>query len=571
MRSLLLFLYLCLVRSEGVGASDPSLPFMEYLDENHLVCLKWGFDDVQGTITFKFVVNTTGWVGFGFSPNGGMQGADIVMGGLGSSGSYFKDYYATGNAMPVEDTEQSYTLLSLNESDGQTSMSFQRAIVSCDQQDFQITAQPIKLIYAYGTTDVISYHGARRGTKEVNLLNYMARTTLPNTNFLSVTVENITVPTTHTYYHCKVMNFPWLTTKQHIIVVEPVIENVDIVHHMLLYRCPSFVTQPYNSQCYQGNMGDACFGVVATWGVGGGVMDLPENVGIPVGGDDSDTFYRLEIHYNNPNNVSGRTDSSGLRLYYTAQLRQYDVGILMTGVVPGMNINYKIPPKANQFRSYGVCNTSLFSEFLNPMPDLKVFSVLMHTHLAGRKVRVGHYTSNGTQIDFLGLDENYHFDLQQMTNMGVIKTIKQGDEILVECTYSTASRTGVTKMGLGTTDEMCLVFLYYYPAINVTTCQSHPNTRHPSMNTSDQIFGGTTTPDQDEIAAHERLLKTVPQFQVIADDGLTFKSYPGGMIREMMKTPTVTCNTPNASSRLVTSWIVNPAGVILLLLWIAMM
>lgn len=33
--------------------------------------------------------------------------------------------------------------------------------------------------------------------------------------------------------------------------------------------------------------------------------------------------------------------------------------------------------------------------------------------------------SNGTQIDFLGLDENYHFDLQQMTNMGVIKTIKQ--------------------------------------------------------------------------------------------------------------------------------------------------
>lgn len=87
---------------------------------------------------------------------------------------------------------------------------------------------------------------------------------------------------------------------------------------------------------------------------------------------------------------------------------------------------------------------------------------------------------NGTQIDFLGLDENYDFDLQQITNMGVIKTIKQvspcfhythipcpkkwwniesalwchitclplqGDEILVECTYSTASRTGVTMVG----------------------------------------------------------------------------------------------------------------------------
>lgn len=46
-----------------------------------------------------------------------------------------------------------------------------------------------------------------------------------------------------------------------------------MVHHMLLYRCPSFVTQPYNSQCYQHNLGDYCIGVVATWGVGGGVRD----------------------------------------------------------------------------------------------------------------------------------------------------------------------------------------------------------------------------------------------------------------------------------------------------------
>ncbi|XP_073349527.1 DBH-like monooxygenase protein 2 homolog [Pagrus major] len=569
MRSLLLFLYLCLVSSKGAGALDPNLPFMEYLDQNHLVCLKWGFDDLQGTITFKFVVNTTGWVGFGFSPNGGMQGADIVMGGLGSSGSYFKDYHATGNTMPLEDMEQSYTLLSLSESDGQTSMTFQRAIVSCDQQDFQITAQPIKLIYAYGTTDAIRYHGARRGTKEVNLLNYMARTTLTNVNFLSATVDNITVPATHTYYHCKLMNFPRLITKHHIIVVEPVIENADMVHHMLLYRCPSYVTQPYDSPCFQGDMQELCMGVVATWGVGGGVMDLPENVGIPVGGEDSDTFYRLEIHYNNPNNESGRTDSSGLRLYYTAQLRQHDAGILMTGVMPGGHMMYKIPPKATQFRTYGVCNTTLISQLLDPMPDLQVFAVLMHTHLAGRKVRVGHFTRNGTQIDFLGLDENYDFDLQQLTNMGVIKTIKQGDEIAVECTYSTASRTAVTTMGLGTMNEMCLAFLYYYPAINITTCQSHPNTMHPLMNTSYQMFEGTTAPDQDEIAAYERLLKTVPQLQFVSDDSSNFSGYADGMVREMMKTPTVTCKTPNASSRLVTSWIVNPAGVILLLLWIA--
>lgn len=43
--------------------------------------------------------------------------------------------------MPSVDTQQSYTLLSLNESDGQTSMTFQRSIQSCDDQDFDITVR----------------------------------------------------------------------------------------------------------------------------------------------------------------------------------------------------------------------------------------------------------------------------------------------------------------------------------------------------------------------------------------------------------------------------------------------
>lgn len=69
--------------------SDPDLPFMEYLDAEHLVCLKWGFDDLQDNITFKLVVNTTGWVGFGSSPNGDMRGSDLVIGGLNATGPYF--------------------------------------------------------------------------------------------------------------------------------------------------------------------------------------------------------------------------------------------------------------------------------------------------------------------------------------------------------------------------------------------------------------------------------------------------------------------------------------------------
>lgn len=86
----LLPLFLLFLWTEGTKTSEPlDLPFMEYLDQDHLVCLSWGFDNHQGDITFELVVNTTGWVGFGLSPNGAMKGSDIVIGGIGPAGSYF--------------------------------------------------------------------------------------------------------------------------------------------------------------------------------------------------------------------------------------------------------------------------------------------------------------------------------------------------------------------------------------------------------------------------------------------------------------------------------------------------
>lgn len=65
--------------------------------------------------------------------------------------------------------------------------------------------------------------------------------------------------------------------------VEPDIQQYDMVHHMLLYRCPSFVTEAYDRPCYRGDLGDACHDVVAAWGKGGGVREVPPPSG-SVGG-----------------------------------------------------------------------------------------------------------------------------------------------------------------------------------------------------------------------------------------------------------------------------------------------
>ncbi len=110
---------------------------------------------------------------------------------------------------------------------------------------------------------------------------------------------------------------------------------------------------------------------------------------------------------------TGRVDNSGLRFYYTSELRQHDAAVLGTGLVVAPW--YAIPPKAKSFLTYGLCDTAYIPkvcmyvylsirfrrrlddlvfcalQVLETPHDLQVFSVMLHTHLAGRKVRVGHF------------------------------------------------------------------------------------------------------------------------------------------------------------------------------------
>uniref|UniRef100_A0A674DDF7 Monooxygenase, DBH-like 1, like n=1 Tax=Salmo trutta TaxID=8032 RepID=A0A674DDF7_SALTR len=414
-----LFFSLLLAWTPGTGAQqDTLMPFMAHLDPKNNVNLKWGFSDVQVTITFQLTVKTTGWVGFRLR----VQVTSVCV-------FLLQDYHATGNSFPLVDEKQSYTLLSLTEADGQTTMTFWRSIQSCDQEDFHITDSPVKT----------------RGTKEVNLLKFMPRSKWTgHTDGINTVVPplHFIVPAEHTYYNCKVMKMPKLNGKDHMYRVNDpsCFMNLDLVHHMLLYSCPLSVIQINEQQCYTGGPWADCFKVVAVWAVGGLAFQLPENAGIPIGGQDYDEFYRLEIHYHNLAQETGRRDSSGMRLYYTDQLRQHDVGIIDAGLMVS-SWGYAIPPTASTFRSYGLCNTFVL--------DLTL-------------------CRNGTQIDFLAVDENYNFEMQ-----GSISSL-QGDEIVVECTYKTATREGITQLGLATTDEMCLAFIIY-PAISVDHCWSQPN------------------------------------------------------------------------------------------------
>ncbi|XP_061098639.1 DBH-like monooxygenase protein 2 homolog [Conger conger] len=509
-----------------LGAQSNDLTFTEHLGHGENVTLRWGFDQLQNEITFELTVKTMGWVGLGFSPNGRMAGADIVIGGVAPNGStYFTDRHAVGNSLPLVDKRQSCTLLSLTEGDGQTTMKFRRPMKSCDDEDFLISASLINLIYAFGLTDEIENHASRRGTKKLNLLKYSPRTNPLSSNYFDLRASNFTIPAVHTHYHCWIMKTPTLGAKHHIYRIEPIIRHIDIVHHIIMYGCHFSVNETTDGACYTSPMlSYMCPRVMAAWAVGGEVIDFPEVAGLSIGGEKDISYYRLEIHYNNPENTAGRIDDSGLRFYYTSVLRQFDASILDVGLI--VSENYVIPPDAKAFTSYGVCNTSYFPQLIKgPMPDLNIFMTLLHTHLAGRKIRVGLFR-NGMQVDFVDFEENYDFDLQQARFLGNIKSVKEGDEIVVECTYNTTNRTKRTTLGLSTTDEMCFAFLYYYPAIDIGSCWSIPDIQslEASMGASKHkealLMYEAKSWNDASIEEHQNKLKSAQQFIMISNTHL---------------------------------------------------
>ena len=61
--------------------------FSATLDPNGLYKLYWNYSLTAQTISFAVRVQTTGWVGFGVSPNGQMPGSDVVIGWIDSDGT----------------------------------------------------------------------------------------------------------------------------------------------------------------------------------------------------------------------------------------------------------------------------------------------------------------------------------------------------------------------------------------------------------------------------------------------------------------------------------------------------
>ena len=79
--------------------------------------------------------------------------------------------------------------------------------------------------------------------------------------------------------------------------------------------------------------------------------------------------------------------------------------------------------------------------------------------------------------------------------------IHSGDQLKLTCTYNTMSRKRITQGGIATTDEMCIDYLWYYPAAyspRNTRKSRWGRARTPQLSN----FGSTAGPRNDEYSIY---------------------------------------------------------------------
>ena len=80
----------------------------------------------DGKICMAVEVETLGWVGLGFSPNGDMEDSDIMMAWVIDGEVSITDRFAVSMSLPVLDDEQDFELVDGYEEDGKTIIQFCR-------------------------------------------------------------------------------------------------------------------------------------------------------------------------------------------------------------------------------------------------------------------------------------------------------------------------------------------------------------------------------------------------------------------------------------------------------------
>jgi len=433
--------------------------------------IHWNIDG--DTLSLAVAARATGWLGFGISENGGMQGADMVL-FAANKPDELVDSYVLEERLPLTDCQSSWNLVSSQTNDGFLIFEATRLLDTGDAQDRAIiddsnqAVPATRIIAAWGDSPQVSYHGNNRvrgavrwfGDKDEQAAFEQRMLANAEGSFV-VRASNYPVKSNDTEYASFCVSKDDILAQDvpdvdnlMIIGYEPIVDEDSkaFVHHFTITGSRDS-NNALIGDCEDGF--ENAFELVYVWAPGEGPFALPDNLGAPYGGVGGFGSFQMETHYNNPELVQGILDSSGVRFYYTTQPREFEMGVLQLGDPDvdlfGQQVGNGI--SSHSFGCPGACSSFAVQQ---PVTVLREY---LHMHRSGtravnQQIRNGQVVRSGS-IDF--------FNFDQQGNQAVVQApfeVEPGDSFNTVCYYQS---DGNKVFGLSSQEEMCIAFLYYFP------------------------------------------------------------------------------------------------------------
>lgn len=425
------------------------------------------------------------------------------------------------------DAVQSYSLVCASKTSTKLFAIVSRLLDTGDGQDRVILNKSLPVVFAWGLNAPVQYHGVNRGSSSINFLGVDSFAYPSDANgFMSkVYSAGFTLTTTSaTQYICQAFDLG--TTSRHVIAAEVILSGAaaSYAHHMLLHACGSstsslvnnHLTGPYpcqiafgtndNAEGYSPLSSSSCKTLVYGWAKGGERMIVPSSAGIPIGSS-STRYVILEVHFNNPSLTSGiNVQSVGVNLTTTSVLRTYNAGSLVAGD-PTISITDSSlqSTRITAGQSSVAIETTCSSNCTKYFPITRnVFSSFLHMHSVGKKIWLTKKSSGVlTVLDFKQF-WSFEFQTQSFSQY----SIAAGDQLNLHCVYDASRYISDVEYGLASSDEMCMVFLMYYPVTlgDNTTCAYRKDETECGTNTiaeTNPIPGEHTPNTADTHDPHE--------------------------------------------------------------------
>jgi len=293
-----------------------------------------------------------------------------------------------------------------------------------------------------GYTPPITTYG-RNGTKQVTFL-----------------FDKLRVPNDGSAY-CRQFNLEsTLKSKLHGIQFQPVVDNPQIVNHIYLYACTSpSVSYQDTFQC--NTVPAACNYLIYQWGPGAGPLTFPDQAGLSFDSQNAyGKYFLLQIRYSyDTPDAPSVIDNSGVFVNLTSTLRQYDGGLLPVGA---RDSSVAIPTANPAFEVIGACNSDATLTLLGAS-SIQLFASSLYAHSYGKTIWLEQTT--GSTVNQLARADPYTTAAQQVYPLQT--ELKPGDSLTVHCVYDSGPALDTIQGGPAASQEQCLAYLSYYPALTV--------------------------------------------------------------------------------------------------------